>query len=421
VTAPQVGYLALLRGNRGFRLLFGARLVSHLGDWFNLLAVLALLRSIGADSASAFGGILILKLLPGVLAAPAAGVLADRMPRRRLMMIADGLRALIVLGMLSAVVAPQPAVIWALVALQSVVSAFFEPARSALLPDIVSPAELTAANALGAASWSLMLTVGSALGGLFTAWLGWEAAIVVDAASYLVSLALLYRLVEPPPVERQAAVADGFQAAGRELVEGARYLRAHPRVARLALVKTGWAVAGVSTLVLTLLGEGPLALPADPVLAVSALYMARGVGTGLGPIIARWISRSEPARMERLIGVGYAFGAIFYVLVSQAGSLWLTALLVACAHLGGATVWVFSTIRLQQLLPANLRGRVFAAEQASFTTTVAVTTALYGWLHDALFVAPATLALCMGLSLAASGMAWSIWKPARCAAAPVRR
>jgi hypothetical protein len=253
-----------------------------------------------------------------------------------------------------------------------------------------------------------MLTVGSALGGLFTAWLGWEAAIVVDACTYLVSMGLLYRLVEPPSARGGAASAGGFRAAGREIAEGARYLATHRRVARLALVKTGWAIAGGSTLVLTLLGEGPLAMPADPVLAVSALYMARGVGTGLGPILSRWISRSEPARMERLIGAGYVCGAVFYLLVSHAGSLWLAAALVALAHLGGATVWVFSTIRLQQVLPAGLRGRVFAAEQASFTITIASVTALYGWLSDARGVAPETLAMCMGASLLLPAVAWAL-------------
>ena len=140
----HVGYVELLTENRNFRRLYLARLVSLFGDWFNLLAALALLRAIGAESAGAFGGVLILKMLPSALLAPVAGVLADRFSRRALMMGADLLRAVIVAGMLSALWFPDPRLVYVLLGLQAAVSVFFEPARSAILPDIVRPEELTA-------------------------------------------------------------------------------------------------------------------------------------------------------------------------------------------------------------------------------------------------------------------------------------
>ena len=176
----EVGYVELIRGNANFRMLYLARLVSLFGDWFNLLAALALLRAIGADSAGAFGGVLILKMLPSALLAPVAGVVADRVSRRSLMIVADVVRAVIVAGMLSVLWYPEPMVVYVLLGLQSAVSVFFEPARSAMLPDIVSPEELTAANALGAATWSTMLALGSAIGGVFTATVGWHAGRALD-------------------------------------------------------------------------------------------------------------------------------------------------------------------------------------------------------------------------------------------------
>ncbi|MEC8276092.1 MAG: MFS transporter, partial [Myxococcota bacterium] len=96
---PEVGYVELLRGNIQFRNLYIARLVSLLGDWFNLIAILALLRSIGADSASAFGGALIVKALPSVVVTPWAGDLADRFSRKGIMLMSDVLRAFVVFGL----------------------------------------------------------------------------------------------------------------------------------------------------------------------------------------------------------------------------------------------------------------------------------------------------------------------------------
>jgi len=403
----EVGYVALLRDNVNFRRLFLARLVSLFGDWFNLLAALALLRAIGAESAGAFGGVLILKMLPSALLAPIAGVVADRFSRRWLMIAADLVRAVVVAGMLLALWFPEPILVYALLGLQASVSVFFEPARSALLPDIVRPEELTAANALGAATWSTMLALGSAVGGLFTATLGWHAALVVDVGSYLLSAVLLLGLTEP---HWERAAAGGLLSGFRNLAEGFRYMAQNAAVWTLASVKSGWTIgAGAATLLLTLLGEQVFAGAAGQgLLAVTVLYVARGLGTGSGPILARWISASHPPTMERLIGYSYVVGGVFYLGVSVAPSLWVAAVMVTLAHLGGATCWVFSTIRLQQLVPSALRGRVFAAEQAGFTLASASVIALYSALSDQAGLPPRTLIAAMGCGLSVPAAAWAV-------------
>ncbi|MFT4974301.1 MAG: hypothetical protein ACI8S6_000183 [Myxococcota bacterium] len=404
---PEVGYVALLRDNASFRRLFLSRLVSLFGDWFNLLAALALLRAIGAESAGAFGWVLILKMLPSALLAPVAGVVADRVSRRGLMIGADLVRAVIVAGMLLALWYPEPALIYALLGLQAAVSVFFEPARSALLPDIVSPEELTAANALGAATWSAMLALGSAAGGLFTATLGWQAALVVDVGSYLLSAVLLLGLVEP---DWERSKARGLLSGFRDLAEGIRYMAGRGAVWTLALVKSGWMLgAGAATLLLTLLGEQVFSgAVGEGILAVTVLYMARGLGTGSGPILARWISSSDPPKMERLIGAGYITGGVFYLGVAVSPSLWVAAAMVTLAHLGGATCWVFSTIRLQQLVPSRLRGRVFAAEQAPLTLASAGVVAIYSGLSDRAGLPPRTLLAAMALSMSVPALAWTL-------------
>ncbi len=408
-TAPaQVGYAELFRHNVNFRRLFFARAVSLAGDWFNTLAILALLRHIGAPSASAFAGVLILKTLPTVFAAPFAGVAADRVSRRGLMLGADLVRVGLVLTMLTVAVFPSVPWLYALVIAQTVASAFFEPARTALLPDIVRPEELTAANAVGAALWSTMLALGSAAGGLTTAWLGWEVALLVDAATYALSAVLLLGVHEPEweraPTEAGSAIISGF----RQIGQGAAWVVERPRVWSLALVKAGWSLAGGTTLVLTMLGERVYVEPLGAMLAVTVLYVARGLGTGLGPFLSRALSRSEPAAMERLIGVGYAVGAVFYVALAQAPSLALAAGGVILAHLGGATVWVFSTIRLQQLVPSQVRGRVFAFENAAFTVIIALSTWVFGQAFDAEGVSVSSVTSAVGVVLVLPTVLWAI-------------
>ena len=403
----QTGYVELFRGNRDFRNLFAARLVSNFGDWFNLLAILAMLREFGGISASSFAGVLILKTLPVIVAAPVAGVFADRFDRRLLLIVSDLARLFVVLGMLALVLFPSVGVLYGLVIAQTIAGAFFEPARRALLPEIVRPEELTAANAVGAAMWSTMLALGSGAGGVFTSWLGWEAALVVDAASYVISILFLLFVHAPPRPARHAPVGLLQLLGVADVAEGLGWLARNPRPASLALVKAGWSLAGATTLVYTVVGERLFPVGEDALLGVTVLYVARGVGTGLGPILARWVSRSEPRRMEIAIGIAFAGGGSFLTLLAASPNLGLAACLVALAHLGGATCWVFSTIRLQQTVPDTVRGRVFATEDACFMTVSALSSAVFATAIDS--GAPLRLVIVgLGLVLFVPAVAWAV-------------
>ena len=399
---------ALFRQNRSFTKLYLARLVSLLGDWFNMLAIIALLRDLGEVGAGGVGWLLIFKTLPSLAMTPFAGAAADRYPRRNLMMATDLARALVVLAMFLTLIWPSTTLVYLLVILQSSLSAFFEPARQALLPDIVSPEELTTANAIGAATWSAMLTVGAALGGLFTARFGWQLALVVDALSYLISMLFLIDLVEPPRPARLEAPNPSL-ASSLGLIEaraGLRYALRRPRILSLMLVKAGWCVAGGITLVLTVLGERVYPIEGEPMLGVALLYSARGLGTAAGPFLGRWWSDNEPAAMERLILPGFLCGAAFYVVLALVESPALAAAVVVIAHFGGSLNWVFSTIRLQQLVPSEVRGRVFALEQGLFTAMLSVSTWSYGWCIDHEAFRLETAPMLLGLSLTVPSACW---------------
>ena len=179
-------YVALLRTNRNFRLLYIGQTISQLGDWFNAIAVYALLLDL-TGSATAVAWMMIVQFLPVAVVGPLAGVVVDRVDRRRLMIATDLLRGSLILGLL---LVRRPGDVWiayVVMALTVGGSAFFEPARTATIPNLTSPDELVPANALSSATWSAMLAIGASLGGIVTAAAGRQVAFIVNAASFFVS------------------------------------------------------------------------------------------------------------------------------------------------------------------------------------------------------------------------------------------
>ena len=149
-------YISILRNNRNFRLLFIGQTISQLGDWFNAVAVYALLLDL-TGSATAVAWMMIVQFLPVAVFGPFAGVIVDRVNRRRLMIATDLLRGGLILTLLFIRRPDQVWIAYVVMALAVGAQGFFEPARTATIPNITSDAELMPANALSSATWSAML------------------------------------------------------------------------------------------------------------------------------------------------------------------------------------------------------------------------------------------------------------------------
>ena len=403
------GALALLRENRGFRLLFSARVISLLGDWFALLATIALLREVRGSSAAALSGMFILKLLPIFLAGPLAGVVADRFSRKRIMVTSDVVRAVLVLGLIATPLLPRPVgCAYALILLQVIASAFFEPARAAALPQLVPDRWLATANAVGAMAWSMMFAIGSALGGLVTSWVGWRAALVVDAGTYVLSAWLVARLVLPRRERRPDAVPDWQTLTGlRDFRDGIAFIRRRPPIATVLLVKAGWGIGGAIALLLTLFGERIYTVGGRADLGVGLLFTARAVGTGIGPWLARRIVAEEsPAAMRWLLTVSFVWPALCYIGFSWASNAALATLCVVLAHLGGSVLWVYSTVLLQRMSPTEFAGRVMATDLGMATLTISASMWVYGMLAEAPGADLRLLVRWLALTLLLPGAIW---------------
>jgi predicted MFS family arabinose efflux permease len=382
-------YARLIGRNRNFRHLWGAQVVSEIGDWFYTLAIYNLLLQF-TGRAGSVALALVLQVLPVTLIGPTAGVVNDRLPRKYVMIATDVGRMLIVLCML---LVRSRGVVWLvypLLVAETLLVAFFEPARNAVIPNIVQAEDVVVANTLSSTTWSVNLMIGATLGGIVAALLGRDAVFLLNGLSFVVSAALIWRMRFAEP---HADGAHRFEA--RELVDfspilaGIRYVRAHVRLRSTVFVKCGNLIIGPGWVLFTVMGQNEFAVrwhgmapERGAFLGMSLLLGARGLGAMLGPILtARWAGHWKP-RLEVAIFWGYLAAAAGYGLLRVSGHLWQACLCVALAHFGSSIVWVFSTTLLQMQTEDKFRGRVFAADLCLCMFTIAAGAYLAGRFVD---------------------------------------
>ena len=273
VTSPS----SVLRTNRNFRLLFFGQAISQLGDWFNSVAVFALLLDL-TGSATAVAWMMIVQFLPMAIVGPLAGVVVDRVDRRRLMIAADLFRGVMILGLLLVHRREQVWIAYVVTAVCVSAQAFFEPARTATIPNITSADELMPANALSSATWSAMLArrrIDRRAG---------DGAVGTKRRVHPQRRFVL-RLRDPH--QPDALRLDAAQPARRarvsptmtgvpDLLEGLRYVRARSHVAALMFVKAGWGLAGGVLLLLTIFGQRIFPVGTTSAGGIGILYGARG-------------------------------------------------------------------------------------------------------------------------------------------------
>jgi MFS family permease len=355
-------------GNVRFRRLWAGQGISFVGDAISMVALVVLVVEI-AGSASAVGGVLVARLLP-TLASPFAGVLADRLDRRVILVASDLARAVLVIGM---VFTRDLATIYVLVFLMGLARTFFNPTIRAAFPSVVGEGDLTRANALISGTFSTSIMVGPALGGLLVATIGVDAAFMVDAVTYLVSAFLLYRIHLPHP--RQKDAEEGLM---RELRSGFDYLVG----ARVPLV----IVVGAFLTILTINAT----VPAEVFLAKET-FRAGDVGYGL--LVSLW-------------GGGMVLGSALMAILNDRVNLLFLYLLgvfggaLALAGTGLSPAFVFALIALtaegvftgmdnvttdtilQERVPDAFLGRVFSVRFLSYSVGEALAYPLGGLLVD---------------------------------------
>jgi len=405
-TYKPVGYIDLLRRNRAFRQLWLGQVVSQMGDWFDTIALYTIILNL-TGSGRDVGLLLVARFLPSFLFGPLSGVVADRFSRQRIMIVTDILRALVVLGFLFVRRADQLWIVYVLTVCQLGLSTFFEPAKTAAIPSIVEDRELVAANAISSVTWSVMLTLGAAIGGLITGWFGTDAAFILDAASYLLSAALIASIRVQKRRKRERQKLTVGRALGiTETIEGIRYVKDRPRVLALLLVKPAWGIGGGILTLLAVFGERIFPVGKSAATGIGVLFAARGIGTAVGPIVARRMAGEVDKRMQAWIGIAFLIAGVFYAAFGSATSFVFALVVLGVAHCGGSILWVFSTVLLQRGVDDKFRGRVFAAELALLTLTMAASNYTTGELLDRFQISPRLVTIGIGIFFLMPGLAW---------------
>lgn len=356
--------LSILTGNRDFRNLFCAQLVVFGADWFVMVPLLVLLPQL---TGSGVWGALVLAVDTGLTALmlPYSGMVADRLDRKKIMMVAN-LSALVAILLLLWVRSADTA--WlALVAVGAVAvaKAFYSPASQAALPNVLAPEDLATGNAVAGSAWGTMGVVGASLGGLISEAVGpyacfWIAAVALAAAAGLTGL---IRRPLQAPRDHAVPAQRGWAALGEAL----RYISARPRLRALVTVKSA---VGLGNGVLTVF---PLLAGVYGVGAIGAglLFAARGAGAVAGPVLMRRVLTRRswllPGLALSMSGYGLA-----YLGVSVVNWFPLVLLLVFVAHFAAGSNWVLSNFALQNEVPDRLRGRVFATDLMLATFAISI-------------------------------------------------
>ena len=407
-------YLQLLRSNRSFRRLWWGQVISELGNWFNFIAGLGLVRFVSHGDPEVTTIMLLARLVPFTFVAPLAGAFVDRWSRRTVMIVSDLARVAVALGLL---LVHSPEDLWiayVCTALLSFFGAFFEAAKNAAVPNITGERDLLAGNALMFSSRFLLMSFGAALGGWTAANVGYRAAFIVNAASFLASAFSVWLIPEQEtkqfPVAKPAERTPKRRASyWSDIHEGWSYIVSHAPVAAILGINVLWATGGGATnLISDRLGgivfAGERGISGD--VAVAALYFAAGLGLFIGMMIARRVGSyfEFHGRTPGFIGWSLLVQGVLFALIGTMPNLWLACLLFFLGRiLLGAEFAVQETL-LMRLVPDNLRGRVSTTDRATELLTWSFSTAIAGWSLRA--ITPRTLTIICGLLSASSGVVW---------------
>jgi len=247
----NTNYLELLRHNPEYTKLWLAQVISLTGDWFNTIVLLGLVAEYSEGSGIAVSFFLMLRVLPPLIAGPAAGVLLDKFNRKNILVLSNLLRAAVVPLFL---LANSPDLLWLIYVvtiIQFMLSAVFEPGQSAIIPALVRPIDIVEGNTLMSVTWSVMLAVGAILGGLFAFLFGSTAALIADSVTFAIAGLLIITVQYDPERGRKLAKQfdiDPKQEEDTSFIEGIRYIRRTPQMAAALFIKFGGSFGNIDTL-----------------------------------------------------------------------------------------------------------------------------------------------------------------------------
>lgn len=390
--ASRIPYLRVIRSPHYFPLWLG-QIVSNLGDTLTYVALVVLVFRL-SQSGLAVSGLVVAEIVPTLLLGPIAGVVIDRFDRKRLLIAADVVRAVLILAL---AVTPVVWGVYVISALLAAASTLFNPALQAVIPALLSEEERLAANAVAWSSGRLVQMVGASVAGGLIAWAGTTPAFLANAASFAVSAAMIGRL--SIPARAGSPRTGGWSSWLSDAREGLAYARHDPFVARLVPVQALTSLAvGATSALLVVLAATHLRIGAD---GFGWLIAAIGAGALLGPFLSNRLTKGRYLDV-RLLFVPYVIRGMGDVALGLVVGLpWALGILFVYG-LNTSTGVVASNNILQTVIPDRVRGRVFTLLDVTWAAMRLVSLGLGGVLADRLGISVVYVA--GGLLLAVAGV-----------------
>lgn len=366
-----IGYRDIL-ANRNFLALWAGQLISTIGDRFNYMALLALVLYKLGGSATDVGKIMIAAVIPTIVFSPVAGVYVDRVNRKNLMIVADILRGALVLIIPFTTGLNQ---IYVLTFFISLLSRFFVPARTSIIPMLLEKKQLLSANSLIQSTQLFATIVGPALGAGLVALIGYKLVFFFDSFSFFVSALAVFTIYLRPS---QPSGGTSLRKVLHGMTEGFRYIKGSRPVLFIVSIWFGIMLAfgGVNVLYVVFVKE-VLKLTIE---GIGMLETVNGVGMFLGAALVGYVGRKLTHYNMILggmfvLGAFLSFMALFPVVPVSFVAMFIIGISVSFIQVPTYT-------RLQILLPETITGRIFSNLSAMIDTCSLISIAVESYFAD---------------------------------------
>ena len=404
------GYFEFFSSNAKYRRLWAASVISLLGEWFNTIALFLLILEY-SGSEFLLGILFSVRMILFGISQPINGLLADRLNRKSLMFWSNIAQIFLALTFL---MVDGPEDMWWLITVSGIMMLFhgvYVTAERAAVPNIVDEDDLITANAIGSASWSTALCTGAMLGGIVVSQWGTDAAFVIDSFTFLLSAIILIPLIIEQNVD-ESMKGPIFSTAVKNIKIGWSRIHSDKKLLRIIFAKTSWNLAGAGLAGVFLVLAGSDISGYGAAFGFGLFFFARGIGTGIGPLIARSVFKDR-SKWPNMVGILVSLSGIFYFLVGLTIDYYLplTVFLIICAHSASGGNWVLSTVLTQTWVEDEVRGRVFSMDMLLLGLSAGFSTTTAGYLVEYHDLTLQNGFMSFSILMVLCGIIFTLWRP----------
>jgi MFS family permease len=359
VDERQAGNWRQLLRNRNYLALWIGQMIAMTGDPFRQMALQVFVYDV-TGSAAALGVLATVTALPTLALGPIAGVYVDRWDRRRIMLVSQVLRCLLVLGL---VFRPSIFAVYAIGICTASIAVFYMPARNAILPRLVGEDQILLANSFSMTTGTLMMMIAPALASAVIGWQGTSTAFAVNSASFAGAALAVFAIRLPKGGGAAERSGEETRTWWQDVREGVTFIRGSPLVRGLLVIfgvqNLGFAAMPVLQIVYL---DRVLGLPPSSLGYLMSCF-AVGMFAG-GGAMAAFGKRLPQTRLITFGCVGYG---VLFLTMAATGTLPVVLAAITLMGVCEAALAVAVPTLIQQTVPDQLRGRVFSVQNVILT------------------------------------------------------